>query len=413
MALKRAAASFLGIALSALFLPAADPDKVLAIRGGTVLTMAGAPLVGGTVVVRNGKIDAVGIDPVVPAGAEVLDASGRFVLPGLIDAMTSYGIRPADLNDVSNPSTPEHRVRHVFAFAEARGLLEGGVTTIYIAPGNRQVIGGQGAVVKTCGDRAGGPYLLEPAGLDMTLGDPVKSQFGQANRTPSTRMAIAASIRRTFQGGRDHAEKLSSGNGTAAGAPPDPAMDAVAKALRRELPVRVEADRPDDIRTALRIAREFGLRIVIDGGGGASDVAETLAAAGVPVVLGPVSHARRTGGAVPVSSARSEETASLLEKAGVKFALASFGGGQRQSGDAAGGRWLLLEAALATAFGLSEEAALKAVTISAAEILGVADRVGSLETGKHADILILDRPPLDLKSRVVQVIIDGRLVVHE
>lgn len=396
-----------------------DPDSVLAIKGGTILTMAGEPLRGGTILVHNGKIAEIGNQVEIPKGAQIVDASGKYVIPGIIDAMTYYGIRPPDRNDVSNPVTPENRAIQAFYpfsdFLEEGGgsrnkeLLIGGITSIYIAPGNRQVIGGQGAVVKTFGKYPDEMILLEPASVDMTLGDPVKSPFGEMKKSPSTRMSIAALIRKTLVSGREYLERLE-----ASSKPPrNPGMEAMARILRKELPARVEADLPDDIRTAIRIAEEFHINIIIDGGGGAYKIKELLAEKKMPVVLGPISHLSISGQPVNESpelgTLRNEENAAQLANAGVKIAMASFGYDTGYTGGPFQGRWLLLEAALATGFGLSENEALKAVTINAAEILGVADRVGSLEKGKDADIVILDGPPLNVKTRVEQVYVNGKL----
>jgi imidazolonepropionase-like amidohydrolase len=169
----------------------------------------------------------------------------------------------------------------------------------------------------------------------------------------------------------------------------------------------------DDIRTAIRIADEFHLVLIIDGGLSAYVVKDILAEKKIPVVLGPTSHPFISQGEVSITPELSrlmdERNAALLTKAGVKIAIASFGYGNRYS-DAVQGKWLLLEAGLASGFDLAEEDALRAVTINAAEILQIADRVGSLEPGKDADILILDGPPLSLKTSVERVYINGELI---
>ena len=388
---------------------ASGPEPVLAIKGGTVLTMAGAPIKGGTVLVRGGRITEVGANVTIPEGATVMDASGKYVLPGLIDAMTYHGLRPADRNDGSNPATPENRILPAYHPASitaagedgSRELLAGGVTCVYIAPGSAQAIGGQGAVVKTFGRLPDVTVLRDPASVDMTLGDGVRS--------PSSRMAVASLIRKTLAGARDSLERPESRRSAA--------TEALTRILRKEMPARVEADLPDDIRTAVRIADEFGLALVIDGGAGAYRVRELLAAKGIAVVLGPVSHAAVSGRAPQaspeLSALRDEGNAAMLAQAGVKIALASFGYGAGGAENGHPGRWLLLEAALATGFGLPEDTALKAVTINAAEILGVADRVGTLEKGKDADIVVCDGPPLGLKTRIERVFVDGKPVYEK
>jgi imidazolonepropionase-like amidohydrolase len=200
----------------------------------------------------------------------------------------------------------------------------------------------------------------------------------------------------------------------ASGPPRDLNMEALGKLLRGEIPARIEADLVDDIRTAIRVAEEFKLGLIVDSGITAYLVRDILAAKKIPVVLGPTSHPFITGGEVSMTPElvriMDEHNAALLAKAGVKIAIASFGFGFGRFGDAVQGKWLLLEAGLATGFDLSEEDALKAVTINAAEILGVANRVGSLEPGKDADIIILDGHPLNIKTWVEKVYIDGDLI---
>ncbi|MBN1222013.1 MAG: hypothetical protein JXB23_02100, partial [Candidatus Aminicenantes bacterium] len=184
-------------------------DSIIAIKGGTILTMTGKDIVRGTVVIRNGKIAEIGVNVTVPEEATVIDASGKYIMPGIIDAMSYYGIRPQDRNDATNPVTPENRVIQAFypysdfireegGLSRSKELLCGGITAFYVAPGNRQVIGGQGAVVKTVGKDFESMILLEPAGIDITLGDPVKSAFGAKQQSPSTRMSIASLLRKTL-----------------------------------------------------------------------------------------------------------------------------------------------------------------------------------------------------------------------
>jgi imidazolonepropionase-like amidohydrolase len=412
-------------ALSFLMLASlAAAQTTVAIKGGTVLTMTGPAIKNGTVLIRDGKITAVGAGVAIPAGAKVVDATGKYVMPGLVDAMCYYGIAPADRNDTGNPVTPENRIIYAyFPFGDFmrmksgeprdRELLSGGVTTIYVAPGNHQVIGGQGAVVKITGKNTDSAVLREPASIDMTISDATRYD-PRGGKSPSTRMAVVSLIRKALVNAQQYQRDAEAKKDETKR---DLGAEALGRMLRKELPARVEADLVDDIRTAMRITEEFGLALVIDSGVGAYRVKETLAEKKIPVVLGPISHSFVSGDetaanrlAPEVANLASEENAVLLAKAGVKFALASFGYGYGLPGSAYQGRWLLLNAALNTGFGLSEDEALKAITINPAEILGVANRVGSLAQGKDADVVILSGPPLGLKTWVEQVFIDGTLV---
>jgi len=418
-------------AFAALLCAAAAPaQNVTAIRDATVLTMTGDTIRNGTVLIRDGKILDVGRGIPIPAGATTIDARGKYVMPGLIDAMTYFGIRPADRNDPSKPVTPENRIINAYApFSDFMGgrdvpdrrreVWSGGVTTIYIAPGDLQVIGGQGAVVKTDGGPRAGTVLREPASIDMTLGDAPKKNFAAKKQSPSTRMSEAALIRKALVQAQEYRQEFARqkdkpGEG---GAKRDPGNEALVMLLERKLPARVQADLADDIRTALRLADEFGFDLVIDGGIGAHELAGELAQRKIPVVLAPVSRTYMTeveGGASKELYAKANESsAAVLAAAGVELAMASFGYSAGYTGSAWQGRWMLLEAAVAAGFGLPEEEALKAVTIHPAEILGIADRVGSIARGKDADLVVLDGPPLSPATWVEKVFINGSLVYEQ
>jgi len=418
--------------LASLPLLSRAAEKTIAIKGGTVLTMAGKSIPDGIVLIKGEKIQAVGSDVKIPADAVIIEAAGKYVMPGIVDAMTYFGVRPFDLNDQTNPVTPQNRIIQAYypfgKFMQGKGgvepdkeLLSGGVTTVYIAPGDRQVIGGQGAVVKTSGRDFDSLILREPAAIDMAIGDPPKAAFGEAQKSPVTRMSIAALIRKSLIDAQeyDRAQKAYDSKPEeekkkAPRPPRDLNMEALVKLLHREIPARVEADLVDDLRTAIRIAEEFQIDLIIDSGLTAYLVKDLLAAKKIPVVLGPTSHPFVSGGEVSSTPellrVMDEHNAAILSKAGVKIAIASYGFGFGGFGDAVQGKWLLLEAGLATGFDLPDEEALKAVTINAAQILGVADRVGSLEPGKDADVIILDGYPLNVKTWVEKVFINGEAV---
>jgi imidazolonepropionase-like amidohydrolase len=400
-------------------------EPVVAIKGGTVLTMVGAPVEGGTVLIRNGRIAAVGRNVKIPRGAAVIDARGKFVMPGIVDAMTFFGTRPF-MPNVPEPVTPENKIIDAYRpFGEQmRGpggvqaepeLLCGGVTTIYIAPGSAQLIGGQGAVVKTAGADFDSVILREPASVDMAI---AYTPLGAPGAPPSRSSALV-SLRKSLAAAQEYrksrevfAKKPRKEREKAAPPSRDLGKDALALLIGGEIPARIEADLPEDILNALGIAEEFDLALVIDGGVGARKVRDLLAARKVPVVLAPVSHPLDSVRRDDLAEARVLEDARLaawLTEAGVKVAISSRSADNRGSGKPTQGRWLLLEAALAAGSGLSEENALKAVTINAAEILGVGARVGSLAPGKDADIVILSGPPLKAESLVERVFIDGRL----
>jgi imidazolonepropionase-like amidohydrolase len=425
-------AFLMGVALSFARVGAREM-RTVAITGGTVITMAGPVLKGGVVLIKDGKIAAVGTDVIIPAHAEIIDAKGKFVMPGIIDAMTTYGIRPQALNDRDNPLTPENRIIQAYypfgEFMQGRGgiekdreILSGGVTTVYIAPGDQQVIGGQGAVVKTWGETIDRMTLREPAAIDMAIGDPpLYDRRAGSAKPPVNRMGLATLIRKALLNTQAFIKKQKdyenqSADEKAKTLPParDLSLEALSLLLKRQIPARVEADLIDDLRTACRLSEEWGFDLVIDSGLGAYKMKDILAKKKIPVVLGSPSNPFIQGGEVAMTAElykeMNEYNAKELIEAGVKTAIGSFGFSFAIFGYATQSRWLLLEAAYLTGSGVSDEDALKMVTINAAEILGVDGRIGSLVAGKDADVIILNGYPLNIKTWVDQVFIDGQCV---
>jgi len=419
---------FSGILIFGVFAAFPSGEEVVAIKGGKILTMTGKVYDNGMVVIKNGKIDKVGENGRAPRGATVINARGKYVMPGIVDAMTYFGIRPFARN-VAAPVTAENRIIDAYYVygdlmrgeggiqAESE-LLCGGVTTVYIAPGSSQLIGGQGAVVKTYGETFDSLIIREPAGIDMTIAYMPLGEYGMPGSNPPTRMSSMALLEKTLMDARHYAAKLDEYDAKSeeekekTHAPHrDLANEALIKMLNREIPARIEADFVDDILSAVKIAEEYNLNLILDSGIGAYKIRDVLAAKKIPVVLSPVSHPygfAHFNCLLEIQELENERSAALLVEAGVKIAIGSHSFDLALlSGKGTQGRWLLLEAALATSFGLSEEEALKAVTINAAEILGVDRRVGSLEKGKDGDVIILSGHPLKVESLVEHVFIDG------
>lgn len=403
--------------------------QVVAIRGGTVYPISGPPIESATVLIRDGVIAAVGTNVSVPGGAEVVDATGHHVIPGLIDAMSYYGIAGSDLNETTAPSTPHLRAIEAYypfgSFGDgeppdaprSEDLLMGGVTTHYIAPADATVIGGQGAVVKAAASTFDGLVVREPAAIDMTIGQRPADTFREENRSPGTRMAVIAHLREQLLRAREYQARIDAWNARpeserSSSPPPDRdlGLEALGLLLRGDIPARIQANRTTEIREALELAEEFGFRLVLDSGISAESVAPELAAAGVPVVLGPISHPFVSGEEIPDRDeypSPDERRATRLQEAGITYAIASFSRSFGSLGPAGSGKWLLLDAAMAAGYGLSEAQVLRAITLSAAEILGVENRLGSLEPGKDADVVILDGPPLSVTTWVDRVFVDG------
>lgn len=397
-------------------------ERAIVIRGGIVITMAGTRIPNGTVVMQGGKIVAVGANVSTPAGADIVDATGKYVMPGIIDAATHIGLGGNDLNEGSDPMTPQSRVIEAYnPFGEFGGgkpgplrnheNLSGGVTTMYVAPADRAVLGGQGVVVKTAGPNLDGVILREPAGLNMVLGEPPKEVARSKNRDPFTRMAEVAMLRQLFI----KAQEYQKAKGQNSALPRDLGLEAVGRVLTREIPARIEANTSGDIRSALRLSQEFGFDLVVDGGAWAYQMREELASRKVPVVLGQMTTPFVSNEEIPDRTdypTVDERTPARLLSAGVKVAIATFSASFGSLAPGGQGKWLLIDAAVAGGYGMSDEDVLRAVTINAAEILGVANRVGSLTPGKDADVLVLSGDPLSIKTWVERVYVNGELV-HE
>lgn len=398
--------------------------QAVALTGGLVYPISSEPVEGGTVLFVDGRIAAVGLDVDIPAGAEVVDVTGSVVMPGIIDAMSYYGIAGEDMNEVPTPLTPELRIIEAFApfgtfgSGEAgeirvRELLSGGVTATYIGPGDATVVGGQGAVVKTAGARFDDLIVREPAAIDITLGGRPASTYRDMSRSPSTRMAVVAQLRDLLVKAQEWMAGAGGSGDEAADAPRDLGMEALARMLRGEIPARVQANATRDIRVAIELAEEFGFELVIDAGAGAHQMRDELADRGIPVVLGPISHPYISGEEIPDPGdygGVDERNAVLLNEAGVHVSLASFSRGFGRFGPGVAGQWLLIDASIARGHGMSEADVLRAVTLNPAEVLGVANRLGSLEVGKDADVVVFDGDPLSIRTWASRVYVGGRLV---
>jgi imidazolonepropionase-like amidohydrolase len=389
------------LVLASFGAPAAGQD--LAARGAIVHTASGAPIEDGVVIVRAGKITAVGprASTPIPEGLRVLEA--RVVTPGLVDAHCALGLAGAlnyghDREELerSDPIQPELRALDAYNALDplVGWVRELGVTTVHTGHAPRAVVSGQTMVVKTGGAGAAGEVLVPFAMVAATLGEgAVVEEEGKSpgNRAKAVALLRAELVRaETYRGKRAGAE------------PPDPdlGLDVLAAVLAGEVPMLVTAHELRDIQSALRLAEEFGFRLVLDGAPEVYDLLDEVRAAGVPVILHPTMM--RAGGEARNASF---ETAAKLEEAGIPYAIQ---GGYESYVPRA--RVVLFEAAEAAAHGLAFDEALRAITLDAARILGVEARVGSLEVGKDGDLALWDGDPFEYTSHCVGVVIGGAIV---
>jgi imidazolonepropionase-like amidohydrolase len=405
MRARRTAGIRAGVLTLSMVAAAVSPSAgQIAVRGETVHTMAGAPIADGVVLIRDGKVERVGPASQVPVPAGYREIRARVVTPGLVDAHTVVGVsgylnQPHDQDQVDRSGPVQPELRAVDAYNPEDRLVEWvrefGVTTMHTGHGPGALMSGQTMVVKTTPGSAAAAVLVPEAMVAVTLG-----QAGMADqgRAPGTRAKAIAMLRADLLKAKDYADKQA---GPEDKRPTrDLRQDTLARVVRRELPLLVTAHRSADILAALRVAREFDIRVVLDGASDAHLLLDEIKAAGVPVVIHPTMY-RAAGD----SENLTQEAASILRKAGIPIALQSgFEGYVPKT------RVVLFEAAIAAARGLTFDEALASITIDAARLLGVDGRVGSLAAGKDADLVLFDGDPFEYTTHVVGVLIDGQVV---
>ncbi|HUM33724.1 MAG TPA: amidohydrolase family protein [Candidatus Saccharicenans sp.] len=387
----------------------------MVIKGGKIFTVTQGIIDNGYIIIKEGKIQEVGKDLAVPPGARLIEATDDFIFPGFIDAGTNLGtleFENIEEDDHEAELMVAPHLRIVDAFNPENHLIlevrKKGVTSAIIAPRRGNLLSGQSALLHLYGQNTDEMLIKCPASVHGTLGGVFNARSKPAMTFPSTRMGAAALLRQTLVDAQAYynqyqktGEKADSGGSSYKPhglneEPVPPFLDALIPVIKRELPLVLIANRYDDIMTALRIAREFNIRLIISEGAEAYRLAPGLAAMSVPVIIRPKSAYRLT---VETTKAR-PENAALLQKAGVKIAF--------QTGSVHDLDDLLPGVQEAIRYGLSPEDALSALTINAAEIFGVADKVGSIEKDKLADLVIFSGNPLTSVAKVKMVIIKGQ-----
>ena len=383
------------------------------LKNGNVMTMAGPAFVG-DVAIENGKIVAVG-QSLSYSDAEVRDVTGMTVMPGIVDPHChigmwedAMGFEGADGNECTNPITPELRAIDAInpydrCFEEAAA---GGVTTCVTGPGSANVIGGQFVAIKTYGDSVDDMVLRFPVAVKAAFGENPKRVYNGKNQTPSTRMATAALMRKALIEAQEYNEKLERGKADPEKMPErNLGKEILARVMRRELPMKIHAHRADDILTAIRICREFKLRYTLDhcteGYLITDKLKEALSEDCEGIIVGPLLTDRSK---IELKNL-SFKAPKVLEQAGIEYAMMT-------DHPVTPEQYLPICTAVAVREGASEEGALKTITINAAKITGIADRVGSIEVGKDADIAVFSGHPFDFRSRCVLTLVNGK-VAHE
>ena len=373
--------------------------QTIAITGGTVYPVAGPKIENATVLIRDGRIAAVGTNVAVPSGATRIDATGKWITPGLIDGGGQMGL--TEIGQVQG--TNDGSVRDS-AVAASFNVLEGinpasalipvtrieGITTTLAAPGG-DFIRGQAVLIDLDGRTVEDMRIKSPAGMVVTLDEGSKGAGG------GSRAGAAARLRRVLTDARIYAQRRNDYQRAAIQTLSASAADleALQPVLRGEIPLIAEANRRSDIETALRIAREFRLRLIIAGGAEAWQIADQIAAANVPVMVQAMDN-------IPTYDGLGirYENAALLAKAGVKVVL--------METDTHNSRNLRQQAGNAVSYGMTWDQAFRSVTLTTAEVFGVADRYGSLEAGKVANVVVWSGDPFEFSTGVEHVFIRGR-----
>jgi imidazolonepropionase-like amidohydrolase len=420
-------------------------EKPIALKGGKLLTVTHGTIENGVLLIENGKIAAVGAanSVQIPDGTRVIEVSGMTVYPGLIDSETRLGLTEIEAEDMTNdfiePTEEIMPHMHVYdAFHAESELIPvtryNGITNAIVAPGSHDTLPGQDSFIQLAGKSSEEMLLVRDIALPLNFSGEQRRNQGsfEHRKFPSTRMGLAAQLRQTFLDAQDYAQKwadyekkktddknnksdaaaktgISSKSGKKDSGekekkqPPTPPkrdlkLEALLPYLQGKKPIVLGAEEANDLQTAVGLAREFNLKFVLNHVSHSQSALDYVASLHVPVIVGPIYED-------PKPQERYDAVYSLpaeLSKRGVKIAFASY--------DAHNSRNLPYQAGFATAFGLPYDEALKAITLNPAEIWGVAESLGSLDAGKTANVVVANGDPLDMKTDVKQVFIDGKEV---
>jgi len=386
---------------------------MILIKNANIHSMSKENFKNGMILVDHGKIIAIGNEVKAPRNAEIIDAKGKFVIPGMIDAHCHLGMwedgmgfEGADGNEAVDPVTPHLKAIDAINPMDMcfKDALDAGITTVATGPGSANVIGGQFAVIKTYGNRIDDMIVNECLAMKVAFGENPKRVYHDQKKSPSTRMGTAAILRENLIKAKMYVKKQNNLLEHPDKTPEfDIKMEALAKVIKKEIPLKVHAHRADDILTALRIAKEFDIDITLDHCTEGHLIVNYLKE-GIQkgIILGP---ALSTRSKVELKNL-TFKTPGILSKAGLKVAIMT-------DHPVIPLQYLPICAGIAAREGMDEIEALKAITINAAEILGIEGIVGSLEIGKDADIVIYSGHPFDLRSKVEFVMINGTIVKNE
>jgi len=383
---------------------------MLLIQNGHIKPISGEELENGAVLIGDdGKILAVAETIPAPEDCQVIDAQGRLVTPGCVDAHCHIGLdneavgwEGMDYNEIVDPLTPQMRaIDSIYPQDEAFGLaLQGGVTTACTGPGSANVVGGTFVAIKLAGNRVDNMIVKNPIAMKCAFGENPKRCYGQGSKkSPMTRMGVASLLRELLFKTQRYMEDKNAGKNPAF----DMKLEAMIPVLEGKIPLKAHAHRADDILTAIRVAKEFGVKLTLDHCTDGGCIAEELAKEGYPAFVGPSLGSKTK---VELTN-KSFTTPSVLHKAGVKVSIIT-------DAPVIPLQNLPMCAGMAAAAGLDMEEAWRAITLNPAQSIGIADRVGSLEAGKDGDVVIWTADPLTtIGARAYTTIVNGQIVYSE
>jgi imidazolonepropionase-like amidohydrolase len=384
-------------------------NRSFAITGAHVVPIVGEEFDGGTVVVEDGRITAVGADVVVPDGLPVVDAAGRWVVPGFVEAHGHVGIHEEangdagnDTNEMTGPDMSAVRAIDAVNIDDEgfRDALSGGITSIVVKPGSGNPIGGQSVAIKTWGGRTVDEQLIsDSVSVKSALGENPKRVYGGKGQTPMTRLGVAKVIREAFTAAQDYRAAREAAADEGKPFTRDLGKETLVRVLDGELAWDQHVHRHDDIATAIRLADEFGYRLVVNHGTEGHKLADLLAEKDIPVIYGPLFTSRSK---VELRD-RGIPNLAAIAAAGVRVAITT-------DAPVVPIQMLVMQATAAVKEGLPRRTALEALTTNPATFLGFGDRVGQLTPGYDADLVLWSGDPIDATSRALRVWIDGASV---
>ena len=383
---------------------------MLLIKNGKIMTMSGENYDCGSILIKDKKIEKIGkhIEINNSEECEIIDAKNCWVMPGIIEAHCHIGIKEErkgfegdDCNELNKPVTPYLRALDGINVMDSafHNALSAGITGVMVGPGSSNIVGGQFLFIKTYGRAIDNMIILEPAAMKVAFGENIKTNYNKKNMMPSTRMSVAALLREELSDAVQYNENKNNAIKNGDNFEKVFNKECWLPVINGEIPLKAHAHRTDDILTAIRIAKEFNLKLTLDHCTEGHLIAEEIKESGFPAIVGPSLAIRNK-----IETQNSDfKTAGILHKAGVKVAITTDHPVTRIQD-------LPICAGFAAKEGLGVEEGLKAITINAAEICNVSNRVGSIEIGKDADIAIFNGNPMEVFTKTMYTIINGEVV---